>query len=65
MALANKLSKGNRSREFSNLVSKEFEMNMMGELTLRPPNQVVSNGIFINQTKYVNELLKKCKMGDN
>ena len=45
-------------------MSKEFEMSMMGELTFFLGLQIkqCQDGIFINQSKYVNELLKKYKM---
>ena len=41
-------------------MQKEFEMSMMGELTLFLGLQIkqTKNGIFINQEKYTNELLK-------
>ena len=50
--------------EFSNLMSNEFEMSMMGELTFFLGLQIkqCQDGIFINQSKYINELLKKYKM---
>ena len=49
--------------EFSNLMSKEFEMSMMGELIFSLGLQIklCKDGIFLNQSKYVNELLKKYK----
>ena len=49
---------------FSNLMSKEFEMSMMEELTffLRLQIKQRKDGIFISQGKYINEL-KKYKMG--
>ena len=42
-------------------MSKEFEMSMMGELKYFLRLQVKQNeeGIFINQTKYVKDLLKR------
>ena len=42
----------------------EFEMSMIGELTFFLGLQIKQSkdGIFINQSKYVNELLKKYKM---
>jgi len=50
--------------EFSNLRSEEFEMSMMGEVTFFLGLQIKqsNDGIFVNQSKYVNELLKKYKM---
>ena len=43
---------------------KEFEMSMMGELNFFLGLQIkqCNDGIFINQSKYVNELLKRYKM---
>ena len=48
-------------KEFSTLMSQEFEMNMVGELTffLRLQIKQLQEGIFVNQGKYVSELLKK------
>ena len=45
-------------------MSKEFEMSMMGELTFFLGLQIKQSkdDIFINQGKYINELLKKYKM---
>jgi len=50
--------------EFSSFISREFEMIRMGELTFFLSIQIkqYKDGIFINQSKYVNELLKKYKM---
>ena len=46
-------------------MSKEFEMSMMRELTFVLGLQIkqCKDGIFLNQSKYVNQLLKKYKMG--
>nr|KYP31691.1 Retrovirus-related Pol polyprotein from transposon TNT 1-94 [Cajanus cajan] len=48
-------------KEFSKTMQGEFEMSMMGELTLFLGLQIkqMSDGIFISQSKYCNELLKK------
>ena len=48
-------------KEFSELMQKEFEMSMMGELTFFLGLQIkqLQDGIFISQSKYVKELLKK------
>src|SRR5919202_809639 len=48
-------------KEFTELMSNHYEMRMMGELTYFLGLQVkqMKNGIFISQTKYVNELLSK------
>nr|GEV34081.1 copia protein [Tanacetum cinerariifolium] len=46
---------------FSNLMKSRFEMSMMGEMTFFLGLQVNQSpsGIFINQSNYVNEILKK------
>ena len=43
---------------------KKFEMSLMGELKffLRLPIIQATEGIFINQSKYIKELLKKYQM---
>ena len=53
-------------KEFESLMQSEFEMSMMGELTFFLGLQVKqsSEGIFINQSKYVHDLLKKYKLND-
>jgi hypothetical protein len=47
-------------------MKKEFEMPMVGELTLFLGLQVsqLDKGIFISQTKYIKEMLKKIQMED-
>ncbi|KAJ9561450.1 hypothetical protein OSB04_006610 [Centaurea solstitialis] len=52
--------------KFESLVQKEFEMSMMGELNFFLGLQVKQSteGIFINQSKYVNDLLKKYQLHD-
>lgn len=49
------------SDEFSRLMSTEFEMSLVGELRLFLGLQVkqTSNGVFICQTQYIKDLLKK------
>ena len=49
------------STDFSSKMSNEFEMSMMGELNFFLGLQIkqTDNGIFINQSKYTKELLKK------
>nr|GEV68788.1 hypothetical protein [Tanacetum cinerariifolium] len=49
---------------FSNLMKSRFEMSMMGEMTFFLGLQVNQSpcGIFINQSKYVLEILKKYEM---
>ncbi|GJS51109.1 uncharacterized mitochondrial protein-like protein [Tanacetum coccineum] len=47
--------------EFEKLMHKKFQMSSMGELTFFLRLQVIQkdDGIFINQDKYVDEILKK------
>ena len=51
----------------SNLMSREFAMSMVGELTffLGLQNKQLKEGIFVNQGKYVSKLLKKYKMDNS
>jgi uncharacterized membrane protein YciS (DUF1049 family) len=51
-------------KEFGELMSKEFEMSMIGELTFFLGFQVkqMIEGIFISQEKYTKDLLKRFKM---
>ncbi|KAH9668399.1 hypothetical protein KPL70_021401 [Citrus sinensis] len=53
--------------EFSSCMSKEFEMSMMGELKYFFGLQIKQNeeGIFINQAKYVKDLLKRFGIDDS
>ncbi|KAH9778649.1 hypothetical protein KPL71_007414 [Citrus sinensis] len=48
-------------KDFSSCMSQEFEMSMMGELKYFLGLQIKQNkeGIFINQAKYVRDLLKR------
>ena len=48
-------------------MSKEFEMSMMGELKYFLRLQIKQNeeGIFINQAKYVKDLLKQFDIDDS
>jgi hypothetical protein len=50
--------------EFSRIMTKRFEMSMMGELKffLRFQIKQVKEGTFINQTKYTHDMLKKFHM---
>nr|GEW81326.1 hypothetical protein [Tanacetum cinerariifolium] len=50
--------------KFSNLMVKRFEMSMMGEMKFFLGLQVnqFSNGIFINQAKYILDILKRFSM---
>nr|GFC91112.1 hypothetical protein [Tanacetum cinerariifolium] len=52
--------------KFSDLVVKRFEMSMMGEMKFFLGLQVnqFSNGIFINQSKYIHDILKRFRMGN-
>ena len=49
-----------QNEDFSSCMSQEFEMSMMGELKYFLGLQIKQNeeGIFINQAKYVKDLLK-------
>ena len=53
-------------QRFSKLMQSEYEMSMMGELSYFLGLQVSqrSDGIFISQTEYVKDLLKKFGMVD-
>jgi hypothetical protein len=55
------------SRKFETKMKEEFEMSMLGELPFFLGLQVnqTENGIFISQTKYIKEMLKKFQMEDN
>jgi hypothetical protein len=54
------------SQKFSRDMQSEFEMSLLGELTLFLGLQIsqLDEGIFISQTKYIKEMLKKLKMED-
>jgi len=47
-------------KEFGDLMSKEFEMSMIGELSffLRFQVKQIKEGVFISQEKYTQDLLK-------
>ena len=51
-------------KEFFDLMTKEFEMSLMGKLKFFLGLQIIqaSEGIFINQSKYIKKLLKKYQM---
>ncbi|KAJ9539240.1 hypothetical protein OSB04_031973 [Centaurea solstitialis] len=53
-------------KDFESLMQKEFEMSKTGELTFFLGLQVKqsSEGIFINQSTYANDLLKKYQLHD-
>ena len=50
--------------KFSDLMTKEFKMSLMGELKFFLGLQIIqaSEEIFINQSKYIKDLLKKYQM---
>ena len=51
-------------KEFSSFMSKEFEMSMMGKLKYFLGLQIkqTNEGIFINQSKYTHDLLKRFRL---
>ncbi|KAI3714916.1 hypothetical protein L6452_21878 [Arctium lappa] len=51
-------------KNFSNLMVSRFQMNMMGKMNFFLGLQVkkISTGIFINQSKYIMDILRKFKM---
>ncbi|WVZ98660.1 LOW QUALITY PROTEIN: hypothetical protein U9M48_044068 [Paspalum notatum var. saurae] len=53
-------------KEFGNLMTKEFEMSMIGELTFFLGSQIkqLKERTFIYQEKYTRDLLKRFKMDD-
>ncbi|KAI3771239.1 hypothetical protein L6452_02399 [Arctium lappa] len=53
-------------RNFANLMVSRFQMSMMGEMNFFLGLQVkqFSTGIFINQSKYIMDILRKFKMED-
>ena len=57
-------TKPSMCKEFSELMTKEFEMSLMGELKFFLGMQIIQSfeRIFINQSKYLKELLKKYKL---
>jgi hypothetical protein len=54
------------SKKFSQDMQNEFEMSLLGELTFFLGLQIsqLDEGIFISQTKYIKEMLKKFGMED-
>ena len=54
------------SQQFAKDMQKEFEMSLLGELKLFLGLQIsqISNGIFISQSKYIKEMMKKFGMED-
>ena len=53
--------------DFTTVMQGEFEMSHMGELTyfLRLQIKQLKDGIFINQAKYIKELLKKYNLDNS
>ncbi len=53
-------------KEFSELMQDEFEMSMMGELKFFLGIQInqCKDGVYVHQSKYTKELLKKFKLED-
>lgn len=52
-------------KDFANLMKKNFEMNMTGELTFfffGLESKQTNEGIFINQSKYAKDIFKKFGM---
>jgi hypothetical protein len=54
-------------KRFANLMIKNYEMSMMGEVTYFLGLQIkqLPNGIFISQEKYINDLLSKFDMNQS
>eukprot|EP00253_Pinus_taeda_P031605 PITA_31605 len=55
------------SQNFASVMQQEFEMSLLGELTYFLGLQVQQNkdGIFLSQTKYLKQILKKYGMEDS
>jgi hypothetical protein len=53
--------------DFSKIMHDEFEMSMMGELNIFLGLQIkqLEDGIFFNQSKYINDMLKKFGLEDS
>jgi hypothetical protein len=53
-------------KDFSDLMTREFEMSMIGELNFFLGFQIkeLKEGTFIHQKKYTNDILRKFKMDD-
>ena len=54
-------------KEFEKVMKKKFEMSSMGEMKFFLGLQVeqLPDGIFIHQTKYVNDVLDKFNMSES
>jgi len=59
-------TKASLCKEFSKLIQDEFEMSMMGELKFFLGIQInqSKDGVYVHQTKYTKEILKKFKLED-
>jgi hypothetical protein len=57
----------NVSKHFVECIQKEFEMSMLGKMNFLLGLQINQSdkGIFISQTKYIHEILKKFQMHDS
>jgi hypothetical protein len=55
------------SKKFETKMQEEFEMSLLGELSFFLGLQVnqTENEIFVSQTKYIKEIMKKFQMEDN
>ena len=55
------------SKEFATKMKEEFKMSMLGEISFFLGLQVnqTKNGIFVSQTKYIKDMLKKFQMENN
>ena len=53
-------------KEFVAMMQVEFEMSMVGELNYFLGLQIkqLKDGIFISQSKYIRDMLKKCNMAE-
>src|SRR5579859_7654589 len=53
--------------EFGNMMAKEFEMSMIGELSYFLGLQIkqLKNGTFVSQGKYIRDMIKKFGMQDS
>ena len=59
--------KDDECKEFLEQMNKEFEMSMFGEIKFFVGLQIQQskNGIYITQSKYIKEILKKFGMEDS
>ena len=55
------------SKEFAKKMQIEFEMSLLGELNFFPGLQIIQSneGIFIHQTKYIKDMLRKFEFEDS